>query len=303
MLKKDDVKGGNKSAEHSIPHASGSPQDATATSIVDKLNAMNLAKDSTVTSIDADTTEGTSSLNINDFDLNDIDDPLAGFEAQRSGIKDLSLKEQLLNPTESHLESLQNLLAARIREGSGEALFEIGIEEDGAPMNLTETEYQTAFSTVRTAASAIGAEVAIMFEKNSGPSLPESTSGATGDSTDQSTGKTSYVMIRKVPKSAEELLELRVAVVGNVSTLLGVLTKGVLDDGRGKARVNLFRHKHEIDSGRTSSVGMEILGFDAKSQPVSTLVNGRNAPWDEICGKAAKVLSFIDLAGHERYLK
>ena len=25
------------------------------------------------------------------------------------------------------------------------------------------------------------------------------------------------------------------------STLLGVLTKGVLDDGRGKARVNLFR--------------------------------------------------------------
>lgn len=25
------------------------------------------------------------------------------------------------------------------------------------------------------------------------------------------------------------------------STLLGVLTKGVLDDGRGKARINLFR--------------------------------------------------------------
>lgn len=39
------------------------------------------------------------------------------------------------------------------------------------------------------------------------------------------------------------------------STLLGVLTKGTLDDGRGKSRVNLFRHKHEIESGRTSSVG------------------------------------------------
>jgi len=65
----------------------------------------------------------------------------------------------------------------------------------------------------------------------------------------------------------------------------------------------VLRHKHEIDSGRTSSVGMEILGFDAKSVPVPTMTHGRNAPWDEICGKAAKVLSFIDLAGHERYLK
>jgi len=58
---------------------------------------------------------------------------------------------------------------------------------------------------------------------------------------------------------------LNSAVVGNVdagkSTMLGVLVKGGLDDGRGKARVNLFRHKHEIESGRTSSVGMEIMGY------------------------------------------
>lgn len=40
------------------------------------------------------------------------------------------------------------------------------------------------------------------------------------------------------------------------STMLGVLTKNTLDDGRGRTRVNLFRHKHEIESGRTSSVGM-----------------------------------------------
>uniref|UniRef100_A0A673NIB6 Tr-type G domain-containing protein n=1 Tax=Sinocyclocheilus rhinocerous TaxID=307959 RepID=A0A673NIB6_9TELE len=59
---------------------------------------------------------------------------------------------------------------------------------------------------------------------------------------------------------------LRVAVVGNVdagkSTLLGVLTHGELDNGRGFARQKLFRHKHEMESGRTSSVGNDILGFD-----------------------------------------
>ena len=71
---------------------------------------------------------------------------------------------------------------------------------------------------------------------------------------------------------------MRCAVVGNVdsgkSTTLGVLTRGkqdhyvtvfisdpqagALDDGRGRARVGLFRHKHEMETGRTSSVGMEV---------------------------------------------
>lgn len=59
----------------------------------------------------------------------------------------------------------------------------------------------------------------------------------------------------------------RVAVVGNVdagkSTLLGVLTHGELDNGRGLARQKLFRHKHEAETGRTSSVGNDILGFDS----------------------------------------
>lgn len=48
------------------------------------------------------------------------------------------------------------------------------------------------------------------------------------------------------------------------STLLGVLTQGQLDNGRGKARLNMFRHLHEVQSGRTSSISHEILGFDSK---------------------------------------
>jgi hypothetical protein len=57
--------------------------------------------------------------------------------------------------------------------------------------------------------------------------------------------------------------------------MLGVLVKGDLDDGRGKARVNLFRHKHEIESGRTSSVGMEIMGFDTMGKVVTSDTPGR----------------------------
>ena len=65
----------------------------------------------------------------------------------------------------------------------------------------------------------------------------------------------------------------RVAVVGNVdagkSTLLGVLTHGDLDNGRGVARQRLFRHKHEMETGRTSSVSNDILGFDTEGSVVN----------------------------------
>ena len=60
------------------------------------------------------------------------------------------------------------------------------------------------------------------------------------------------------------------AVLGNMevgkSTLLGVLTQGEMDNGRGKVRLNLFRHLHEIQSGRTSSISHEIMGLTADGQ-------------------------------------
>lgn len=101
---------------------------------------------------------------------------------------------------------------------------------------------------------------------------------------------------------------LRVAVVGNVdagkSTLLGVLTHGELDNGRGFARQKLFRHKHEMESGRTSSVGNDILGFDQEGHVVNKPdSHGGSLDWTKICERSSKVITFIDLAGHEKYLK
>jgi len=76
--------------------------------------------------------------------------------------------------------------------------------------------------------------------------------------------------------------------------------------------VALFRHKHEIETGRTSSVGMEILGFDTEGRPVlPDIIGSKDADtlrreklgWEEISLRSAKIVTFIDLAGHERYLK
>lgn len=116
-----------------------------------------------------------------------------------------------------------------------------------------------------------------------------------------------YLIRSRAPD--DDFQEVRVAVVGNVdagkSTLLGVLTHGELDNGRGLARLKLFRHKHEIESGRTSSIGNDILGFDSQGKIVNEVNTraGSHLNWNHICKKSAKVITFLDLAGHERYLK
>ena len=102
---------------------------------------------------------------------------------------------------------------------------------------------------------------------------------------------------------------IRVAVVGNVdsgkSTLTSVLTKSILDDGRGSARVRVFNYGHEAQNGRTSSIANEIMGFDEHGQQVfpEHFVVNKNKYWSEIMAKTKKVVSLIDLCGHEKYLK
>lgn len=91
--------------------------------------------------------------------------------------------------------------------------------------------------------------------------------------------------------SKEPRLMLGAVVDAGKSTMLGVLVKGGLDDGRGKARVNLFRHKHEVESGRTSSVGMEIMGFDTHGDVVASNVPGRNLSWEEIGNRSVPLIS------------
>jgi GTPase len=103
---------------------------------------------------------------------------------------------------------------------------------------------------------------------------------------------------------------IKVGIVGNVdsgkSTLVGVLSKGILDDGRGSARVKVFNYPHEVSNGRTSSVGHEIMGFDKKTQKqvfAARFVQNKNKYWAEVVKQSNKIVTLIDLCGHEKYLK
>ena len=102
---------------------------------------------------------------------------------------------------------------------------------------------------------------------------------------------------------------VKIGVVGNVdsgkSTLVGVLSKGMPDDGRGSARLKVFNYPHEVNNGRTSSVAQEIMGFKNNGKQVfaSRYVQNKNKYWAEVVKDSNKIVSLIDLCGHEKYLK
>ncbi|XP_055918775.1 GTP-binding protein 1-like [Eupeodes corollae] len=196
-------------------------------------------------------------------------------------------KNVLVSPTEQQYELLKKRLEERTLDSRGETIYEIGVGEDGSDSGLDEEEYSASVATLQSLATTIDADMVLLRQR-------KGEKGLTGQ----------YLIRKRVDTS--DFMEIRVAVVGNVdagkSTLLGVLTHGELDNGRGHARQRLFRHKHEMESGRTSSVGNDILGFDSIGNVVNKPDHG-TLDWVKICEKSAKVITFIDLAGHERYLK
>lgn len=202
---------------------------------------------------------------------------------------DFFSKLALVSPNGEQYDLLLRQLRERMDEGCGETIYVVGVGSDGGDYGLNEGDMEASVATVKSMCEQIEADLILLRERNE----------AGGQVRD-------YLIRRRVGEA--DFLEVRVAVVGNVdagkSTLLGVLTHGELDNGRGFARQKLFRHKHEIESGRTSSVGNDILGFDQDGQVVNKPdSHGGSLDWTKICEKSSKVITFIDLAGHEKYLK
>jgi len=193
----------------------------------------------------------------------------------------------LVAPTEEEYELILTRIKNLMEDGRGETIFEVGVGDD-SDAGISEPDLKASLATLESIAATLDAECTRLREKS------------------YEAGKHSVVHLIRRRADTKDFMEIRVAVVGNVdagkSTLLGVLTHGELDNGRGFARQKLFRHKHEAESGRTSSVGNDILGFDSKGEVMNQPDHG-SLDWIKVCEESAKVITFIDLAGHEKYLK
>lgn len=198
-------------------------------------------------------------------------------------------KWRLTNPSADRFPQLVTQLNFRLSEGNGEAIYQLGVEDTGRKKGLSHAHLRASLDTLTRMAHELEAETQVLREA------------------DGKEGRVAEVLVRKKPKQLEDYLDIRIAVAGNVdsgkSTLVGVLTgTGALDNGRGLARSQIFTHKHELETGRTSAVSQAIIGF-APTGEIVNYTNVRNLTWSDVVAKASKVLTFFDLAGHERYLK
>lgn len=103
--------------------------------------------------------------------------------------------------------------------------------------------------------------------------------------------------------------DIRIATIGQVdsgkSTVVGVLSKGILDDGNGLSRSFVLKHQHEKLKGQTSSIGLEIIGFDNNGKHIipNNSAGRRLKEFREVSQKSSRKVILIDLCGHKKFLK
>ncbi|RUS32215.1 GTP binding protein 1 [Jimgerdemannia flammicorona] len=227
----------------------------------------------------------------------------------------IEYKLKLVDPSPERFEHLVTQLKWRLAEGGGEAMYEIGVSDDGSFVGLSNDDMTASIDTLRRMASFLDADVSIIREVTveQPPTTINTTTGNASSRYDLTKELISHpgnkvveALIRRRLKEDQQFMEIRVAIVGGQdagkSTLLGSLTHGVKDNGRGRARLNLFRHRHEIETGRTSSISHEIIGYDS----AGTLVNYATtniSTWEQICESSSKIITFLDTCGHPRYLR
>ncbi|KAI9893008.1 MAG: hypothetical protein M1814_000892 [Vezdaea aestivalis] len=232
-------------------------------------------------------------------------------------------------------------------EESRGALYEIGVADDGTLVGLIRDEMEESLNNLRAMAASLGCDVQVLrmyvvgdcewqepvraakgyateartdslwvaeafvkptLESNAGFHLlgPEKESAAAvsiqGD-------------IRPLQSHSEQLrVSLLGATTSGKSSLLGTLSTSVLDDRRGRSRLNLLKHRHELASGVTSSIANELIGYDADglngdlgtSQYPPDIVNyatGNISCWTDVHSRVetGRLVFFSDSAGHPRY--
>ncbi len=186
------------------------------------------------------------------------------------------------------LQELASQMRFRLYEGRGEAYYYIGVTDEGAPEGISEIEMKKSIQMLNEISDIAGAKVSILRK----------TMGNNGQIAE------CFVIKNKNPNEIPP--DIRIATVGNVdagkSTIIGVLENGELDDGRGAARSRVVRYLHELESGRTSSINTTVIGFGIDGEIINH--DKVKSPTDfELLERSIKTISFVDLAGHEKYLK
>jgi hypothetical protein len=241
-------------------------------------------------------------------------------------------------------EMPQRLLPG-LEESKG-ALYEIGVADDGSIVGLAEDEMEESLNNLRAMAASLGCRVEIQrmicvgdceWIENDGTkqrkvrkskllaaealvspdqhlvdSSKDVQDGAVAASTNAAL--TPAVAVHEYRSGVEQLrVSLIGATMSGKSSLLGTLSTATLDNGRGKSRLSLLKHRHEIASGMTSSVTQELIGYrdvvgqnNGASTQVISYGSGDVDAWVDIhaaveSASEGRLVILSDSAGHPRF--
>ncbi|KNG47590.1 gtp-binding protein 2 [Stemphylium lycopersici] len=226
-------------------------------------------------------------------------------------------------------------------EESKGALYEIGVADDGTIVGLAEDEMEESLNNLRAMAASLGCGVEVLRRVPVGECEWVEDSGTVQQRVQKSQLLVAEALVRpeqylidhtkadqgnggretsdplesdaalaNEPQATSE--QVRVSVTGATmsgkSSLLGTLSTATLDNGRGKSRLSLLKHRHEIASGMTSSVTQELIGYrdvDNHTQVIS-YGSGDVSSWVDIhaaveSAESGRLVFLSDSAGHPRF--
>eukprot|EP00873_Tetraselmis_striata_P015288 jgi/Tetstr1/435552/TSEL_024455.t1 len=203
-------------------------------------------------------------------------------------------KLRLRSPPPPRLQQLITQMQYRLSEGGGVAYYYVGVEDNGYPRGLDAEPLEESLAGVMRMADALDA-AAVVDRLLHAPH-----------------GRVAVrLRVARLATHAAGYEDARVLLLGGSgagkSTLASVLCHGadgrpLLDDGRGRARTAVFRHKHEVETGRTSALSQHSVGYDAEGRVIN--YGGVAAMTQaEVAAEARKLVTLVDAGGHRRFMK
>ncbi|KAI6882623.1 P-loop containing nucleoside triphosphate hydrolase protein [Hortaea werneckii] len=222
-------------------------------------------------------------------------------------------------------------------EESQGALYEIGVSDDGTLVGLAEDELQESLNNLRAMAACLGCTVEVLRREAVGecewieditvggqerrarkigklmvaealikPQLQTSSPNVDTQNHQKLNEPSVPLPGDNTPATEQVRVTLTGPTMSGKSSLLGTLTTSTLDNGRGKSRLSMLKHRHEITSGITSSVTQEIVGYqDIEDGEMQVINYGTEnvASWIDVHVAASgnRLVFVSDSAGHPRY--
>lgn len=120
----------------------------------------------------------------------------------------IPLRDLLLGSDDESLARLGDVVWERLVEGMGETVFELGYENSGDSMKLTPEQWHAAHRRLVAAAKGAGADCELLLTRNVGGDVEAAVAA-------RDACCSAKVLVRRVPSRPEDVIETRIAVVGN----------------------------------------------------------------------------------------